>query len=769
MRCVGVLIAVLIGSVASAGPVVELWALEAGGGASATAAAELSGWYATAETVGDTVEIRDIRQSLVRTITRAEMVAFAPWMSLDAGPDGPTALAWTDSGRALFIVVTDSAPAPDGLGSDVVLRYDTTLGTLTRFARAEIGNGSGVRLGAVHFRGVLSITTEYGPVLVYRAERNDTTGVLQYAWTLPGNEPARGMAIARTLDAMFVVTETMLHRVSLAGAVPTPVAVGPVTRGRGVAFSDHYGAPEHQGVFVVEGSGPGVDARLMHVPFFQATGLIQYAPFVHLASAADLIDVAATPCGRLLLAGAMGARIVRESADLRMDYESWLVDEFAQVVAFGESLIAPDGEPAGWVIDADVATGGTRFHPATPDAAAWVVLLQIARDHIGGHQASMAAVRQILKRYAGQMPDGIGPSATADGMLRHWIDPATGGAKPGWNPEFATLSTMKIVLAADRARRFYAGDAEIAAAADEIIGRVSNWDAYIAPGNDALYFVANPGGGPAAGSASAPFHEGILFVEQAAKYGSSQAAFARWLDRSTLPWAVFVTGMPVTTGAQGIFQPAFVTLYSGIVQRPFRQDATWNASLRHLLASNGAWTDDHGPRFMTVFSAGTTHPSWGGYHADSLSNHPGDVTSFPSLMGFGALGQTAASVGAYHAYRHGGRQTFAGGASILFRRSDVLPAYRPADAGLPDVAVGGLGLAELIRPGTLDAVLAVPYRFACAADLALPEGVLDFFDIAAFLAAFSAGDAMADYAPPFGVFDFFDVSVYLSRFSAGCP
>ncbi|GAB4386239.1 MAG: CRTAC1 family protein [Phycisphaerales bacterium] len=58
---------------------------------------------------------------------------------------------------------------------------------------------------------------------------------------------------------------------------------------------------------------------------------------------------------------------------------------------------------------------------------------------------------------------------------------------------------------------------------------------------------------------------------------------------------------------------------------------------------------------------------------------------------------------------------------------------------------------------------------ACPADLAPPTGVLDFFDIAAFLNAFSSQDPAADFAPPTGVFDFFDVSAYLAAFSAGCP
>ncbi len=57
----------------------------------------------------------------------------------------------------------------------------------------------------------------------------------------------------------------------------------------------------------------------------------------------------------------------------------------------------------------------------------------------------------------------------------------------------------------------------------------------------------------------------------------------------------------------------------------------------------------------------------------------------------------------------------------------------------------------------------------CLADFAPPAGVLDFFDVAAFLDAFSAQDPAADFAPPQGTFDFFDVAAYLSAFSAGCP
>ncbi|MBX3323964.1 MAG: hypothetical protein KF757_13355 [Phycisphaeraceae bacterium] len=48
------------------------------------------------------------------------------------------------------------------------------------------------------------------------------------------------------------------------------------------------------------------------------------------------------------------------------------------------------------------------------------------------------------------------------------------------------------------------------------------------------------------------------------------------------------------------------------------------------------------------------------------------------------------------------------------------------------------------------------------------DGILDFFDVSAFLAAFSAQHASADMNGD-GVFDFFDVQMFLGAFAAGCP
>ncbi len=55
----------------------------------------------------------------------------------------------------------------------------------------------------------------------------------------------------------------------------------------------------------------------------------------------------------------------------------------------------------------------------------------------------------------------------------------------------------------------------------------------------------------------------------------------------------------------------------------------------------------------------------------------------------------------------------------------------------------------------------------CPADLT-GDGVLDFFDIAAFLSAFGNNDPIADFTGD-GAFDFFDIAAFLSAFGAGCP
>jgi len=775
-------VAGLAAGVVRAQPVVQVWPSAGPDDTAAVAAPALGGWYATADSFEDLVEIRDIDQNLHGAITRSQIAAQLPWMGLDGGPDGPSGLAWSDSGRLLFILVHDANLPGDGLPSDAVLRYDLGTGSLSVFTRLELFDRDDLwpHLAAVHFKGRLYVGTfgfgGPGSVRVYQATANTTAGGLLSSAALPGGDSVHGLAIDRANSFLYAASESAIYRANLAATPLSFTLVGPIANLRGLAYSDHYGGAGNAGLYALAGTSTPPAGQIYFIPPAQALGTQTFAPSLYTSSGAEWHSIAATADGKLLIGADEDAVLLSDASDTRLSYPAWRSDEFAQVVTFAKGLISPDGEPPGWVIDGDVPPGSTRFHPATPDAASWAVLLLMMNEQLTGDPAAQVLVRQILIRYAGLAQDGIRPSLTTDGIMRHWIDPWTGQAKSGWDPEFATLSTEGIVLAASRAKARYPGDAQIQQASSKIICQLQNHDAYFRAGNDAVYLKGLTGGGPVTTSASSAFNESILFAEQLGYYGSagSAAAFARWLERPRWPTATYLTGRPITGDAAGQFQAAFTSLYPFLLQPAFRASPAWQDQIATVRDSNAAWSDDNGPRFATLFSAGTTRSDWGGYRADNLSNHPGNLSSFPALMALGGAGRSAEAVGAYNAYRRGARQTFLSGASILYRRSDVDPGYLPNSAGLPDVALGALGLAELIQPGSVAQVLALPYQpCGCYAncDGGTTPPVLNVNDFLCFLNKFAAGDPYANCdastTPP--VLNVNDFLCFLNQFAAGCP
>jgi len=760
---------------AAAGPVTTSWPVLGPDDSAAVSAAALSGWYAVGDSFEDTVEIRDVNRALVRTIGKSEIQALLPWMNLDGSPDGPDSLAFSDSGRLLFIGVHDANAATDGFPSDAVLRYDTLTNSLTVFARLDLSavDGPWPHPGMVFFKGRLYVGTT-GSVRVYRAGMNDVAGVPLFASTTTAGAMVTGLTVDRDLGQVYGCWNGQVWRSTISGNTLTWTAVGAIANAREVAYGSHFGGAANGGLYVLAATSLPAASAVWFVSPAQARGQATFAPVSYLTSGVEWHDLAATADGALLIAADEDAVRVTDSADTRLNFDAWKADEFAQVVAMGKGLISPDGEPAGWVIDADVQLGWTRFHPATPDAACWVVLLLLMNDRVNSDPAAQGLVGQILTRYAGLMPDGIKPTRTSDGIFRHWIDPATGGVKPGWDPEFATLSTMKIVIAAARARQFYPSDLVIRAAANAIICGISNWDAYHVPGGDPIYFKGLGGGGADTGSQSSPFNEGILFVEQMAAYGAgSGTVYARWLDRMLWPKATLVTGRSITSTANNLFESSFISLYPLLINKDYRDSTGWRTQVLNLRLSNAAWTDDNGPRYSTVFSAGTTKGIWGGYHADSLGNHPGDVTTFTSLLALTAgngdgASSTAEAVAGYQAYRRGARQTFLSGASILYRRSNVDQAYAPDSAGMPDVALGALGLADLLVPGSVSAVLtgAYPSCTSCPSDFD-GDGFVTGEDFDAYVAAFEAGVASADFDGN-GFVTGEDFDGFVSAFESGC-
>ena len=70
--------------------------------------------------------------------------------------------------------------------------------------------------------------------------------------------------------------------------------------------------------------------------------------------------------------------------------------------------------------------------------------------------------------------------------------------------------------------------------------------------------------------------------------------------------------------------------------------------------------------------------------------------------------------------------------------------------------------------GSFEMQLFGPSGFVCCPADVNCDGVINFFDVSAFLGGFSSMNPIADFTGD-GLYNFFDVSAFLAAFSAGCP
>tara|TARA_R110000782_G_scaffold13976_23_gene41055 strand:+ start:806 stop:1912 length:1107 start_codon:yes stop_codon:yes gene_type:complete len=97
--------------------------------------------------------------------------------------------------------------------------------------------------------------------------------------------------------------------------------------------------------------------------------------------------------------------------------------------------------------------------------------------------------------------------------------------------------------------------------------------------------------------------------------------------------------------------------------------------------------------------------------------------------------------------------------------------------GLTGTNWGGLNLFDdgttqrvVVSSSNADRITVFSITPPCSdADVAGPFGVLNFFDVSAFVGLYNAQDNAADLAAPFGVWNFFDLSAYIALYNAGCP
>lgn len=91
-------------------------------------------------------------------------------------------------------------------------------------------------------------------------------------------------------------------------------------------------------------------------------------------------------------------------------------------------------------------------------------------------------------------------------------------------------------------------------------------------------------------------------------------------------------------------------------------------------------------------------------------------------------------------------------------------------ANTPTTVIGGLEYTWSIinQPNAVVVRLESVAPAVCDADVN-GDGLVNFFDMAAYIALYNANDPAADLAAPFGTWNFFDLAAYLDIYTAGCP
>ncbi len=137
-----------------------------------------------------------------------------------------------------------------------------------------------------------------------------------------------------------------------------------------------------------------------------------------------------------------------------------------------------------------------------------------------------------------------------------------------------------------------------------------------------------------------------------------------------------------------------------------------------------------------------------------------DMNTKQTIIASGAIfGLAASAIGGTPEFSISS-YSIAGGAGVLQNGTLSLVG----STGQPVVASGVMGGGFSLTSGfTPDAGGPPP----CPADLT-GDGVLNFFDVSAFLGAYSAQLPQADFTGD-GIYNFFDVSAFLGLYTAGCP
>lgn len=691
------------------------------GNAEIVAAASYAGFYAVANrSAADSVEIRDIRGNLYdpdpyhatftpAPINRAGMEALMT-ASISGADAGISGMAFTASGRQLFLAVCGAAGVAD---NDAILAFNVNTQTLRLFADGlDLARTAG-KLGMVHHKGQLYVGTDNGKVLQFRAQRNDFTAGMATEINV-GDSRIIGMCVDRSDDELVASTAGTLYRLTSSSLVRVQEISSALSGIKAVGFGRTYGAEGRGGLYILADNG----TRIYSVETAMLRGGNGVSPGFYHEADETLADIALTPCGRMLTATATGsAAMLSDTRDTRMGFEDWVVDEFDQYERLARNTLWPanSGWREGWIYGSLLSTTGQTpvfGNTAHNGNAAWVSLMLMAVEEVKGDSDVEGILEKILLRHSGLHPDGVGPKAV-DFHVDGNYNPDTGASVQNNN---GVYEVAKMAHVSAYVKERYPNNATIVAAVDELTANTRFTSdriySYMVP------YQENDQYGP---NTFFAVREHLHFYQESYMYSALAAAdderlgewFEEWgYDYSNLTEFEehYLQGEP---GLNTILVPAFVHTYGQILFDFYRDSADWRKHFRNVGMTHSSWTDDHRADYLTSFSAGALVDYQ--FEASAVVKHTYDITHFPSMIARGMYGDTTPVVAAYFAYRDGKRQQLVDygndqNPNLLTRHSNEFPEWPMPNGAMVDFHFGLHGLAEMIKPGTIDTICSSLFR-----------------------------------------------------------
>ncbi|MCW8834186.1 MAG: hypothetical protein OQK09_07950 [Colwellia sp.] len=687
--------------------VVNDWAFSGSEAVSIVAAAQVSGDYAVAS--NQLIEIRDIRQSLLNSISAADIQALLPEVNLSTD-SRICSMSFTASGRMLYMGICTSGSDTD---KDAILAYNTNTEQLSVFDRLTISTDENnvTNYGMTFFKGELFVGTANG-LYRYDASRNavaDNNADEPIGSIVATDGAVTGLAVDMIAQKLYVSSESTLYSAAINNNLVLE-AVLSASNISGITFARTYGGSETAGLYFLQSDDAKTSLSMIKTADLNnnLSNTTSYSDF-----SADLTSISATADGKMLLANS-NAQLMHDITDTRMNFDDWLKDELSQYVAAIKSLTVSGNISGtntlpemleGFIARKVVAADQNPSTSPIADNVGWAIFLLMAADQVTPDPDIETLIELLVQRHAGLHPDGFGGVKTVDGhFVRNY---QTNGIPSVTNDQPQVYISMKFIPAVYKAAQLYPDNANIKAYKEYLRQTMKRASDTIRAEQRITWTNDRHG----------PIETNNKMTNETWLYGDIGAAQDPLATQDYAEYVYSRTKMDYDTNlAKGalIGEPtiksshsAFIVMGGSMILRHHFEDPDWNEQNRNYYALTRAAGDDLGAPYFAAFSAGNNPGQNGNYYNDGPGDHPNNMLHFPAVKGLGQLGFTAPVVGAYMAYRDGLRQEMlntstAPNFSMLTRWSLDIPDYVMPSVGIADFWYGALGLVETIQPGVLD-------------------------------------------------------------------